>query len=321
MNKKAAVMLMMLIVPPAFAQTQQAESKTIVIKPTALAVEMVPDIAYSFTHNIMGRPLQLSMDLLKPYAEKPLPAVVFITGGGFLDAPKSKFIGQRVDIARAGYVVASINYRVVPTVTFPGIVEDAKTAVRFLRANAKQFGIDPNHIAVMGESAGGYLAAMVGTTSGHKEFDQGEYLNQSSDVQAVVDLYGLSDLTKVGADFSDEIQKAHQSPAIPEAMLVNGIPWQGGGSISEHPEKAKKANPVTWISEKTPPFLLMNGDADNVVSPSQSTLLHEALLAKNVSSTHYVIKGADHAGLMWYQPEVSKIIIDFFDKNLKGKNQ
>lgn len=74
----------------------------------------------------------------------------------------------------------------------------------------------------MGESAGGYLAAMVGTTSGHKEFDQGEYSNQSSDVQAVVDLYGLSDLTKVGADFSAVIQKAHQSPAIPEAMLVNG---------------------------------------------------------------------------------------------------
>lgn len=96
----------------------------------------------------------------------------------------------------------------------------------------------------------------------------------------MVDLYGLSDLTKVGADFSADIQKAHQSPAIPEAMLVNGIPRQGGGAISAYPEKAKRANPITWISNKTPPFLLMNGDADNVVSPSQSTLLHEALVAK-----------------------------------------
>ncbi|HBR3902635.1 TPA: alpha/beta hydrolase, partial [Klebsiella pneumoniae] len=112
MNKHVAAMLTMLIIPSAFAQTPLTDSKTIVIKPSALAVEMVPDIAYSFTQNIMGRPLQLTMDLLKPYADKPLPAVVFITGGGFLDAPKSKFIGQRVDIARAGYVVASITYRV-----------------------------------------------------------------------------------------------------------------------------------------------------------------------------------------------------------------
>ena len=90
MNKHVAALLTMLIIPSAFAQTPLTDSKTIVIKPSALAVEMVPDIAYSFTQNIMGRPLQLTMDLLKPYADKPLPAVVFITGGGFLDAPKSK---------------------------------------------------------------------------------------------------------------------------------------------------------------------------------------------------------------------------------------
>lgn len=321
MNKKTAMMLMVLIVPPAFASTDKVENKSIVIKPTALAIEMEPDITYSLTRNIMGRPLQLSMDLIKPYSEKPLPAVIFITGGGFIDAPKSKFIGQRVDIARAGYVVASINYRVVPTVTFPGILEDAKTSVRFLRANAQKLGIDPNHIAVMGESAGGYLAAMVGTTNGEKEFDQGEYLDQSSDVQAVVDLYGLSDLTTVGDDFSEEIKNAHKSPAIPEAMLVNGIPWQGGGSIMQDLDKARKANPIAHISKNTPPFLLMNGDADNVVSPSQSTKLHQALVANKISSTHYVVQGADHAGLLWYQPEVSKIIIEFLDQNLKNNHK
>lgn len=320
MNKKIALMLMMFITPLAFAQTGTAKSETLNIKLNALAVEMIPDVTYSFNQNNMGRPLQLSMDVLKPYADKALPAVVFITGGGFLDAPKSKFIGQRVDIARAGYVVASINYRVVPMVTFPGMLEDAKTAVRFLRANSKKLGIDPNHIAVMGESAGGYLAAMVGTTSGTHQFDQGEYLNQSSDVQAVIDLYGLSDLTAVGSDFSDEIKEAHKSPAIPEAMLVNGIPWQGGGSILKDLDKAKKANPITYISKNTPPFLIMNGDADNVVSPSQSKILHEALVAHNIKSTHYIVHGADHAGLMWYQPEISKIIIEFLNSNLKSKH-
>ncbi|WP_437213911.1 alpha/beta hydrolase fold domain-containing protein [Pectobacterium sp. LFLA-215] len=318
MLKKITLLLMVFTAPSVFAQADTAGSKVINIKPTVLPIEMESDIAYSLTKNIMGRPLQLSMDLVKPYSDKPLPAVIFITGGGFIDAPKSKYIGQRVDIARAGYVVASINYRVVPTVTFPGIVEDAKTAVRFLRANADKFGIDPNKIAVMGESAGGYLAAMVATTNGVSEFDKGEYLNQRSDVQAAIDLYGLSDLTSVGADFSDEIKEAHKSPAIPEAMLVNGIPWQGGGSILQDLDKAKKANPITYISKKTPPFLLMHGDADNVVSPSQTRILHEALVAHGIDSTRYVVKGADHAGLLWYQPEIIKTIITFLDRNLKS---
>ncbi len=301
------------------AANQVAESQHLKVSPNSLAVEMIPDVAYSFTQNTMGRPLQLSMDILKPNSPKPLPAVVFITGGGFIDAPKSKFIAQRVDISRAGYVVASIEYRAVPTTVFPGPVEDAKTAVRFLRANAEKLGIDPSRIAVMGESAGGYLAAMVATTNGIKSFDTAEYTGQSSDVQAAIDLYGLSDLATVGEDFSDSIKEAHKSPAAPEAMLVNGIPWQGGGSILSNPAKASAANPITYISDKTPPFLLMHGDADNVVSPSQTRILHEALIAKGRDSTRYVVEGADHAGVMWYQPEITKIIINFLDAKLKGR--
>ncbi|MEC5319819.1 alpha/beta hydrolase [Brenneria populi subsp. brevivirga] len=317
MPNKTIALLIALMAAPLFAQARTANNEVIEIKPTALPIEMEPDIAYTLTKNIMGRPIQLSMDLIKPYSSHSLPAVVFITGGGFMDAPKSKHIGQRVDIARAGYVVASINYRTVPTVTFPGILEDVKTAVRFLRANADKFGIDSGKIAVMGESAGGYLAAMAAATNGVRAFDKGDYPEQSSDVQAAVDLYGLSDLTAVGADFSPDIQEAHKSPAIPEAMLVNGIPWQGGGSILQDLEKAKKANPITYISKNTPPFLLMHGDADNAVSPSQTAILHEALVAHGIDSTRYIVKGADHAGLLWYQPEITKIIIDFLDKNLK----
>ncbi|MBW1251715.1 alpha/beta hydrolase [Pantoea allii] len=319
MYRKSIVALTAFFTLSVSAAGQVAESKNIKLTPNALAVEMIPDITYSFTQNTMGRPLQLSMDVLKPYSPKPLPAVVFITGGGFIDAPKSKFIGQRVDISRAGYVVASINYRVVPTMVFPGLLEDAKTAVRFLRTNADKLGIDPSRIAVMGESAGGYLAAMVATTNGIKTFDTTEYSGQSSDVQAAIDLYGLSDLTTVGKDFSDEIIEAHKSPAIPEAMLVNGIPRQGGGSILSNPGKAKAANPITYISDKTPPFLLMHGDADNVVSPGQTGILHEALIAHGRDSTRYIVAGADHAGLMWYQPEITKIIINFLDTHLKDK--
>jgi acetyl esterase/lipase len=317
MKRAKLVGLLSLALIPLGAFANSIESKPLSVEMEVPPIRLNVDFVYSETFNNMGRPLQLKMDVIQPYAAEPLPAVLFITGGGFMDAPKTKFVGQRVDMARAGYVVASIDYRVVPMVTFPGILEDAKSAVRYMRENAEKFGIDPNRIAVMGESAGGWLAAMVATTNGYKEFDKGQYLNQSSEVQAAIDLYGLSDLTRVGADFSDEIQEAHKSPAIPEAMLVNGIPWQGGGSILNDLEKAKKANPMTYISDKTPPFLLMHGDADNVVSPSQTKILHEALISHGIDSTRYIVKDADHAGLLWYQPGIMNIIIDFLDKNMK----
>lgn len=300
---------------------KEATTQAIDVPHTQPMIRLNSDFVYAQTANNMGRPVNLKMDVIQPVATKPLPAVLFVTGGGFMDAPKTKYIGQRVDIARAGYVVASIDYRVVPMVTFPGMLEDVKSAVRYLRANAKTFNIDPNHIAVMGESAGGYLAAMMGTTNGEKQFDTGQYLDQSSDVQAAIDIYGLSDLTQVAADFSQQEQDIHKSPAMPEALLVNGIPWinNKGGGINSDLAKAKAANPITYISDKTAPFLLMHGDTDQVVSPSQTNILHQALTDKGIESTRYVIKGANHADSYWYQPKVIEIVIDFLDTHLKDK--
>lgn len=97
-----------------------------------------------------------------------------------------------------------------------------KAAVRFLREHAKEYGIDPAKIGVLGDSAGGYLAQMSGATNGEKQFDKGDFLNQSSDVQAVVSLYGLSDLRNIGEGFPEEIRVVHDSPAVTEALLVNG---------------------------------------------------------------------------------------------------
>lgn len=98
----------------------------------------------------------------------------------------------------------------------------AKAAVRFLREHAKEYGIDPAKIGVLGDSAGGYLAQMSGATNGEKQFDKGDFLNQSSDVQTVVSLYGLSDLRNIGEGFPEEIRVVHDSPAVTEALLVNG---------------------------------------------------------------------------------------------------
>ena len=271
----------------------------------------VPDRGY------VNKPL--TMHLVVPQDKKPHPVILYINGGGFINANKDGYIQQWLDLAEHGYVVASMTYRVAPTSTFPAPLEDVKSAVRFLRANADRFHIDAKHIGVFGGSAGGYLAAMAGTTNGVKGFDKGENLKYSSDVQAVVDVYGVSDVNKIGADYSEAVQATHRSAGATEALWVNGSPVFGGkdGGINANPEGARVANPLTYVSSKTAPFLLMHGDADTLVSPSQTELLREALAKHNIEATRYLVKGAAHGGAFWVQPEIMDIVIAFYDKHLK----
>lgn len=282
-------------------------------------VQLISNVSYAQVPDRGYLNKDLSMHIVMPRDGKKHPVIVYINGGGFINANKDGYLQQWLDLAEHGYVVASITYRVAPTTTFPGPLEDVKAAVRYLRANAERFSIDGKHIGVLGGSAGGYLAAMAGTTNGVKGFDKGVNLDQSSDVQAVVDLYGLSDLTCIGADYNEEVQAAHRSPGSTESLWVNGSPVFGGrdGGIPGNPQEAEAANPITYISSKTAPFLLMHGDADTLVSPSQTELLREALAQHNIEATRYLVKDAAHGGPYWVQPEIVGIIIDFFDKHLK----
>ena len=282
-------------------------------------VQLVSNVVYAQVPDRGYANKPLTMHLVIPQDKKPHPVILYINGGGFINANKDGYMQQWLDLAEHGYVVASMTYRVAPTSTFPAPLEDVKAAVRFLRANAQRFYIDADHIGVFGGSAGGYLAAMAGTTNGVKGFDKGENLKYSSDVQAVVDVYGVSDVNKIGADYSEAVQKTHESAAATEALWVNGSPVFGGkdGGIAANPEGAKKANPLTYISSKTAPFLLMHGDADVLVSPSQTELLREALAEKNIEATRYLVKGAAHGGPFWVQPEIMDIVIAFYDKHLK----
>jgi acetyl esterase/lipase len=285
-------------------------------------VEMISGVVYSQPTSYNYKNYPLRMDVLKPASKEPLPAVVFVPGGGLISANKDKMPQERMDIAEAGYVVASIEYRVTPQNQFPDPIVDVKSAVRFLRANAKKFGIDPNRIAVMGNSAGGYMVAMTGATNGVAEFDKGDYLEQSSNVSAVIDLYGLSDLTKIGVGYPKDVEDTHYVDAAPEALFVNGIaanapPGKAGGSILSNPEKAEKANPIHYINKDTPPFLIMVGSKDIRVSPIQSELLNAALVNKGADSTFYMVKDAGHGGAKWNEKQITRIMIDFLNKNLK----
>ncbi|WP_372813009.1 alpha/beta hydrolase fold domain-containing protein [Paenibacillus sp.] len=325
MKLKKATLLTLLMVCIFTAATGLAVAATngaklLEVPMKKLSVDFISDIVYS-QPSIFGDPnFPLHMDILKPGSQELLPAVVFVPGGGFMSANKDSSLQQRMTMAESGYVVASIEYRVTPRSTFPSPLEDVKSAIRYLRANAAKYGIDPDRIAVMGNSAGGYLAAFSGTTNEVAEFDKGDYLHLSSNVQAVIDLYGLSDLTKVGYGFSKEVEAVHDSPSAPEGMWVNGPAVFGpGGSIHSNPEKAAKANPITYITKDAPPFLIMHGDKDTLVSPNQTEILHEALVSQGVDSTYYVVQGAGHGGPQWVQTEITDILIAFLDKHLKDK--
>lgn len=265
----------------------------------------------------------LEMEIMKPEkletSTKPLPTILFVPGGAFASANMSRNFQLKVDLAEAGYAVASIEYRVIPQAIFPAPLEDVKSAVRFLRANAKRFDIDSNNIAIMGSSAGGYFAAMAGVTNDNKEFDKGENLDQSSNVKAVVDLFGGSDLTKMDFGSPDKFKELHYDSSSPESVLVNGMALiqRTNGGILTNPERAAKANPINYISKNTPPFLVMVGDADNRVPANQSELMHDALIEKGIDSTFYILRGAKHGDAPWEQEAVSKIIIEFLNKNLK----
>ncbi|MDX8341387.1 alpha/beta hydrolase [Draconibacterium sp. IB214405] len=279
------------------------------------SLTLTADVVYHETKSSDGDPMSMKMDIVRPADDKTYPCVIFITGGGFMWAPKNSNLYNRCEIAKAGYVVASIEYHVVSNGLYSDAVKDVKAAIRFMRANAEKYGLNSATVAVWGESAGGYLTAMTGTTNGVKDFEEGANLQQSSDVQAAIDVYGLSDLTKIGADYDKEAEEAHFTSDAPEAGYVHGK--NSGLTILDKPEIVAKSNPVNYVDENDPPFLFIHGTADMLVSPSQTLLVHNALRNAGVESTRYAIVGANHGGGHFSDPKVIKIMVDFLDKTLK----
>lgn len=305
-----------------YAQTQNGakhDMQTLKVDITDTRIDVISDIIYSqITSGRSNR--QLKMTLLIPQTEGPKPAIVYYPGGGFTTAVHDKYIQMRMALAKAGFVVAAVEYRTVPD-KYPALINDAKSAVRYLRAHAKQFNIDPNRIGVMGDSAGGYVSQMMGTTNGEDEFNVGEYTDCSSDVQAAVTIYGISNLMNIGEGYPEAIQKVHESPAVTEALLLHGPAFVefAGKSILSDPEKAMNASPLGHVKANMPPFLIMHGSADKLVSPVQSEQLYKALIEKGNKVDYVVVEGAGHGDLYWYQPTVINKVVEWFKENLMGR--
>lgn len=301
------------------AEAAHYPSKTLEVAPTKTEVKQISGVVYEQVPSRGYPNVPMQLDLLQPQKKTKMPAIVYVTGGGFINANRDNGVQLRNYLAEKGYVVASITYRVAPTAQFPQPLEDVKASIRYLRAHADQWNIDKDRIGIIGGSAGGYLSAFAGTTSGTKTFDKGENLQESSKVNCAVDLYGLSDLSRVGMDYSPEVQQLHKSAGATEALWVNGSPVFGGkdGGVLADPKATEAANPIAYIGKNSAPMLLMHGTADKVVSPGQTDLLYQALKAKGVPAERYEIPGAAHGGVYWVQDKVLQVIGDFLDRYLK----
>ena len=243
--------------------------------------------------------------------------MVHLPGGGFVSAVQEQALDQRTFVAEAGFVVASIRYRTVADgAKYTDGLADVRAAVRFPRANAARYSIDPRHVDLWGASAGGYLANMAGTT------DPG---GPTGAVQAVVDHFGGSDLSNLFADFDPTTQHTLDGPDNPIAMYVNGP--GSGKSLADDPAAVRAADPVTYVGAGDPPSLRFHGTEDRTISPSQTRLIHNALRKAGVESTRYMVKGAGHgelekpdnlpAALPWTTVADMTITVDFLRSHLR----
>jgi acetyl esterase/lipase len=233
-----------------------------------------------------------------------VPAVLWIHGGAWEygskhPCPVRNFAGR-------GYAVASIGYRLSGAAIFPAQLHDCKSAVRWLRAHAEEYGIDPVRVGVCGESAGGHLAALLGTTGRIRDFDVGDHCDQSSEVQCVVNWFGPADFLDWGAPFSPSMD-SNQSSVY---RLL-------GGPISQNREKARCAGPLHHVHGRSAPFFTVHGDRDDIVPLVQSQRLHQALQAAGVESTLQVIPAAGHSTAEFTLPERLDEIADFLARHLR----
>ncbi len=236
----------------------------------------------------------LTLDVTLPKGTGPFPLVVFIHGGAWLagDPTVSNPTYRKLDfinkILDAGFAVSRISYRFSSEGIFPMQLHDCKAAVRFLRANASKFGVDPGRFAAMGDSAGGHLASLVGLTDERPELagDVGK-AKASSSVQAVIDWFGPAELLTMQSQRIDQNWSSVDDPQSPESRLI-------GGAVQDHRAAAIAASPVTYAHPKAPPFLIQHGTADRLVPHAQSVAFSNALRKVGCDVTLSTIEGADH---------------------------
>ena len=279
--------------------------------PTTNAKPTYSDVAYASVSETQ------KLDIYLPEGAGPFPLVIAVHGGGFMMGDKASpdAISGVDQLLANGFAVASVNYRLSGEALAPAQIQDVKAAVRFLRANAATYNINPEKFGAWGGSAGGSLVALLGTSCGVAELEGAELGNadQSSCVQAVIDWFGPVDFLKMDEQFTGtSCPVNHNDASSPESKLV-------GGPIQENPDLANLVNAITYVSADDPAFLIQHGTADCNVPPAQGQQIYDALVsvlgADKVTLTF--IEGAGHGGAEFVDAANMQLIVDFLSKYLK----
>jgi acetyl esterase/lipase len=245
----------------------------------------------------------LQLDLARPRTgDGLLPAVICIHGGGFRAGTREGYDALCVTLAQKGYVAATITYRLAPAYQFPAAVHDCKAAVRWLRANAAKYHIDPARIGVMGGSAGGHLALFLGVTGGVKDFEGTGNLDQSSDVSCVVSYFGPSDFTQSYGKSVD----AHEV-----------LPLFFGGNLEQKRREHIVGSPLYWVTPRAAPTLCLHGTKDNYVAYEQAVWMVDRLKASAVEADLITFEGAGHGFKGAEAQQADAAMLAFFDRHLK----
>jgi len=246
----------------------------------------------------------LQVNLARPKTgDGPFPAIVCIHGGGFRAGKREGYDKLCVTLAQQGYVAITVTYRLAPAFPFPAAVYDCKAAVRWLRANASKYQVDPARIGVTGGSAGGHLAQFLGVTAGVKEFEgESGNLDQSSSVACVVNFYGPSDFTK---SYGKSVDAAEVLPLFL------------GGDLEHAREAHLRASPLNWVTPDAAPTLCVQGTKDDHVAYEQAVWMVDRLKSCGVEADLLSMEGAGHGFKGADNDKAQQALLDFFAKHLK----
>src|SRR5262245_42680569 len=247
---------------------------------------LIADLVYSRP----DRQTELRLDLARPRGEGPFPVVIFLHGGGWVSGTRKTYLPYMVGPVEGGYVAVSVSYRLAPKHRFPAAIHDVKCAVRWLRAHAAEYRIDPERISVVGYSAGGNLACLLGTTHGNTALEgAGGCNDQSSRVQAVVCYYGLSDLPALHS----ACEKS-ELPILERNAMLFALHSCCGGTPTKTGDIYRQASPVTYAGRASAPTLLIHGTHGRLVPVEQSRVLEARLKQAGVEVSLLEVKGAGH---------------------------